>query len=152
MPGQPITTEVVRQHLDFGDDALAWLNELASVGAPPRPIQLPTPDDTPALLVRLHVPGGLIAEVIAAKPTPDRDPVLWWVLERCCHLLIKDMGGTEPLRRWPLLPPSLGAAGRDRYVCVVLAPPGAVRQDPRVLGVPHGVPRARRAEFGTKRA
>jgi hypothetical protein len=123
-----ITMESLRHYLGFGDEATPWLYDLEAVGAPGEAVPLPRSKDTPELLMRLGVPEALIPEVVAGKPSPERNSELWWLLERCHQVLVKDMGGTEPLRRWPSLPAPLGLAGRYLYVWVFLATLGAIQQ------------------------
>jgi hypothetical protein len=120
--------ETIRELLGLSEEAIPWLTELAAIGSPRAPARLPPVDDTPKLLARLQVPDALIAEVTTARPSPERDPSLWWVLERCHQVLVQDIGGTEPLRRWPTLPPELGAAGRYLYVWVFLATLGDIQR------------------------
>ncbi|ADD43677.1 hypothetical protein Snas_4025 [Stackebrandtia nassauensis DSM 44728] len=60
------------------------------------------------------------AAVAAARPDPDADPELWWVMERCYRHLLADMGGIEMLL-WPQLPDKWGATGRFVHLYALLA-------------------------------
>jgi hypothetical protein len=138
----------VQQSLKLGDDALPWLNDLVAVGTPGEPVQLPTLAETPVLLRRLGVPEALVSEIVAARPSLERDPQLWWVLERCHYVLLKDMGGTEPGCRWPTLPAPVGPLGRYLYVWVFLATLGAIQRYHASRGISEDVSWATLGDLG----
>jgi hypothetical protein len=138
----------VREHLGLGEETMPWLEELQALGAPDQPISLPSPEEAPALPARLGVPGEQVAEVVDARPCPERDPALWWVLTRCYRLLVKDMGGFGQLRSWPSMPADLGQPGRYVYVWVFLATLDAVRAYHAARGIPGDVSWATLADLG----
>ena len=139
MSGRKFTAISVGDRLGLGEEAMAWLEELQSVGEPPTPVELPLPNESAVLLARLGVPSARIQEAVAARPSPERDPALWWILARCSRLLVQDMGGIDPMRSWPSLPPNLGSSGRYFYVWVFLATLDAVRQFHLTRGIPDDV-------------
>jgi hypothetical protein len=143
-----VTIESVYTRLQLDDDALPWLNDLAAIGAPARSIEPPRPEKAGEILRRLGVPEAAIPEVVAARLTPARDPEFWWVLERCHQVLVNDMGGTEPLRRWPTLPTHLGAAGRYLYVWVFLATLGEIQRYHASRGISEDVSWATLGDLG----
>lgn len=107
----------IRHRLGLPLDAQPVLDRLQSVGPPPTPVVVPDEKEAAALLTRLQVSAEDIVEMVSARPDPSRDPELWWLLERCCHEMLLDMGGTGLIEGWPILP---GTLGRYLYVWVFL--------------------------------
>ncbi len=142
----------VRERLGLGEDATAGLDDLESVGAPRQPVRLPSRDEAVALLARLAVPSADVPELVSAMPSAGDDPALWWLLERCYHRLVQDMGGFGPLRPWASLPASLGAAGRYFYAYVFLAALPDVRRWHQERGIPDDVSWATLADLGQNMA
>jgi hypothetical protein len=136
----------------LGDEARAWLVELEAIGPPESPVRLPPPDEAVQLLARLVAPSGQIAEAVAAMPSPEDNPALWWVLERCHHRLVHDMGGFGQFRGWPAVSASLGAPGRYLYVWAFLATVPAVRRFHASRGIPDDVAWATLADLGRNMA
>lgn len=138
----------VRERLGLGEEAMPWLDELQALGAPERPADLPSADEAGALLERLKVPSGQASEALEAMPSAGRDPTLWWLIERCYHVIVRDMGGFGYLRAWPRLPAGLGAPGRYAYLWVFLAALPDVRRFHRERGIPDDVAWATLADLG----
>lgn len=138
----------VRERLGLGEEAVPWLEELQEIGAPVRPVELPAPKDTRALLERLRVTGDQASEALEVMPSEGSDPALWWVIERCYRVIVRDIGGYGYLRAWPRLPPDLGARGRYAYLWVFLAALPDVRRFHRERGIPDDVAWATLADLG----
>ena len=108
----------------------------------PEALQTPRlPDDAEAalLLERLGVDTADRTNTLAARPNPDAQPELWWVLCRTYGNMLANMGCGEPVtgfEGWPGLPASLGASGRHLYVWLFLA----VLPDVRHFHLERGVP------------
>ncbi len=149
---EQLNASTVRHRLSLGEDYLSWLNALEAAGAPPRPLSLPTPGELPALLVRLGVQPPDADAIIESCPSQTRTPEVWWLLERCSHRIVLDLGGFESLGRLPSLPPSLGALGRLFYAYVFLAALGDVRQWHHEHGIPDDISWATLADFGRNMA
>jgi N-acyltransferase N-terminal domain len=143
-----MTAQSIRDLLGLGEDAFPWLDELQALGPPPDPVELPSPVELPALLARLGVPADQIPEIVEARPSPERDPALWWVFARCHHLLLQDMGGFGQRRAWPAMPARFGASGRYVYVWVFLATLPVVRRYHASRGIPDDVAWATLADLG----
>jgi hypothetical protein len=143
-----LTALDIRERLGLGEDAAPWLEELEAVGAPPDGVRLPADDEAAVLLERLGVPREHAREAAAALPRPARDPELWWLLERCCHLLLRAMGNFDPMHPWPSLPPQTGAPGRYCYVGVFLAALPAVRRWRQEHAIPDAIAWATLADLG----
>lgn len=138
----------VRPSLGLGDPFDVWLAELEAAGAPARSVCLPGRDEAASLLARLAVPDEDAAEVLEALPSRQSEPEVWWLLDRCCHLLLRDMGGFDSMGKWPSLPPELGVLGRYFYVYVFLAALPAVRQWHQARGIPDEISWATLADLG----
>jgi GNAT-like C-terminal domain/N-acyltransferase N-terminal domain len=93
------------------------------------------------LLSRLGVSEEDAAAVVAARPSPARDPEAWWLVERCAHMLVRDIGGWRELG-WPALP------GRLLYVYVFLAVLPHVRKWHDERRIPEEVAWATLADLG----
>ncbi|RSM55259.1 acyltransferase [Amycolatopsis sp. WAC 01376] len=142
--------ETVRSALKMEDErSLAWLSDLEKLGSPPEPVRLPQGDEARELLRRLGVPELDVEEIVAATPGPDRDPALWWLLERTHHAIIRNMGDCRVKRRGaPNLPSGTGAAGRYFHVYVFLATVPAVRGFHESRGIPEKVTWETLAQLG----
>lgn len=133
--------EQVQQRLDLPPEALEWLNwaaelppaadatgpDLTSSDLTGTDLRLPSDAEAAELCARMRVRPEDRDEAIAARPDPAAHPEMWWVLERAYRHLVADMGGTQMLR-WPRMPESAGAVGRNLYVWVFLAAVPAVRR------------------------
>jgi len=132
--------ETVRSALKLEERTTAWLSEIDELGPPAEPVRLPRGDEARDLLRRLEVPELDAEEIVAATPDPDRDPALWWLLERTQHAIVRHLGNyrTKP-RGGPLLPYEAGAAARYFHVYVFLATIPAVRRFHAERGVPDAI-------------
>lgn len=113
-----------------------WLLSVEQPGAPQTP-RLPA--DAALLLERLGVNAADRADTLAARPDPEAQPELWWVLCRIYWDMLANMGRGEPVtgfKGWPGLPASLGAPGRHLYVWLFLA----VLPDVRRFHLERGIP------------
>ena len=129
--------KVVRGELGLGERTTAWLAQLEELGPPHEPVRLPRGDEARDLLRRLEVPELDAEEIVAASPDPDRDPALWWLLERAHHAIARHMGDfMAKVRGGPTLPYEAGAAARYFHVYVFLATVPAVRRFYASRGIP----------------
>src|SRR6186713_2136750 len=94
----------VRQRLGLGDDHQAWLTELEAAGPPTASPVLPNPSSVSFLFERLGIAAADAADLIRAWPSPDTTPEAWWLLERCHHRIVADLGRIEDPAPWPYLP------------------------------------------------
>jgi hypothetical protein len=88
------------------------------------------------LLARLEVAPEDAAEVLRTMPSMEREPELWWLLERSSHLLARGLANrddnAEPL-------PPLPAALALFPVHLILVTADAIRSCHRELGIPDDV-------------
>ena len=143
--------EALREVLRGGDDTKAWLEHLDRIGGPDFDVALPAADDLPPVLIELAVPHEDIDALVVLRPSRERTPAIWWLLERCTHALINEMGavGRPPgPTKFPALPKRLGALSRYFYVYVYLAALPHVRAYHRALGIAEEVTRVTLADVG----
>ncbi|GAA1582584.1 hypothetical protein GCM10009789_40440 [Kribbella sancticallisti] len=111
----------VRRALGLTDADLDDLARLAAFGSTPERFRLPDGPVADQYLRDLGVCDLDRTETLGARPDPRDHPELWWLLERCYHHLISNVGRPGRLSPpWPTLS-SLGAVGRFAYVWVFLA-------------------------------
>lgn len=142
----------LRGLLNRDDRSAAWLQHLEGVGEPDFDVRLPAPHDLPAALLGLAVPHEDIGDLVAALPTPDDTPEPWWLLRRCTHALVRELGVVEAAPALPALPGGFGAARRYFYVYVFLAALPHVRGFHRNRGIPEDVSRLTLADLGRSMA
>lgn len=108
---------------------------------PSPPFLSPVPaSEAAGLLERLGCGPKAISDVVSTLPDPDRDPELWWLLERCHRQLVATMGDLDvDLGRLPDLPAALGVVGSCFPIHLFLAAVPAVRAWHAALGVPDDV-------------
>lgn len=145
-----LDARTVTRRLGLDDRHRERLVELELVGPALEALILPSPGEARRLLAHLGLPGSDAESVAASLPTSTEDPELWWLLERCHHELVRDLGGFEPLPPWPTLPGSLGARGRLFYVNVFLATLPATRRWHQERGIPDGVSWETLADLGNQ--
>lgn len=109
--------------LDLSDPTVSWLRGSARP-TESAPLELPDDDMADRLLREHDVDPDDRADVLAARPDPERDPELWWILDRVYQEVRATIG--QPVaaagpRGWPGLPASAGAVGMHLYVWVFLA-------------------------------
>ncbi|GAA4898281.1 acyltransferase domain-containing protein [Stackebrandtia albiflava] len=127
-----------------------WYQTWEDIGAPDGGVALPSAADTERLLVdHLTADPEDAAAVAQARPDPERDPELWWVLERCHRQLRADMGGTGMLM-WPKLSRELGAPGRFVYLWALLSVMRHTLEYHQARGVPPQVSWATFGNIGEK--
>ncbi|MGH8879010.1 MAG: acyltransferase domain-containing protein, partial [Stackebrandtia sp.] len=116
----PSLTEI-RDRLGLPDSAAKWYEIWDSVGAAGTEVPVPEASEIEPLLRERFGADAIDAEAVAAaRPDPDTDPELWWVIERCYGQLLADMGGPEMLL-WPQMPEKWGVAGRFVHLYALLA-------------------------------
>lgn len=148
---EPRDAASVKRRLELTDNFDAFLDELSAMEPEPGAARLPDPAGAAALLSRLRVSDADIAEAVPALPAPETQAELWWLLERCRHRLVSDLGGGADLRiPWPDLPTKLGPAGRYFYLAVLLACLPDVRRFHADHGVPDEVAWATLGDVGEK--
>lgn len=138
----------VRERLGLDGSFRGMLAEVAHLQ--PREVVLPGPADAADLLARMAVPDADIAEAVAARPDPDRDPELYWLLTGCRLRLVGDMGDFAWPAPWPNLPAALGPVGRWLYLWVLLATVPDLRRYHAEHGVPDEVSWATLRDMGEK--
>jgi hypothetical protein len=121
-----LSADVVARRLDLPDQLAPWLGALEQAGPPAGGVPLPGGDEAVELLRRLGVVEPDLAAIVGSLPSPERQPELWWLLERAHELLRRDIGRPEAATWLPSLPSDLGARGRCFWVYVFLATAGAV--------------------------
>lgn len=140
----------VGNRLGIADADLDWIDRWERLGPAAEPLVLPTAAEAERLLVtRLGADAVDADAVAAARPDPHRDPELWWLLERCHHQVLADMGGTGMLI-WPKLSPDLGAVGRFVYLWALLSVLPHTLRYHRDRGVPEDVSWATLSNIGEK--
>jgi hypothetical protein len=146
MDGPMATT---RTDLFLQNDAFTeWHDYLTALGDPPFTLELPPPDALPALLRELAIPDEDFDPIIASRPDPDRDPEVWWLLERCVHSLVRHMGTVDAPPTFAPLRDINDPEHRFFYVHVFLAAhPHAVAYHAR-RGIPQEISRATLADLG----
>ncbi|MBV9024141.1 MAG: DUF5596 domain-containing protein, partial [Streptomycetaceae bacterium] len=127
-----------------------WLAALADVGRPPDPTPRHPAKQIAGLLRELGLSEQDAAQAAAFAPDPEDEPELWWLLERCRHLLIRGMGEPGPLWQWPPLPVALGRVGRWFFVHVFLAASPDVRAWSAARRIPQDVVAATLVDLGEK--
>lgn len=105
----------------------------------PLDISLPPRDALPDLLGLLGIPESEVGEIVAAAPSPERDPHVWQRVQRFARRLVDDMGGFEELPELPPMPPEWGARGRYFYLYVFLAVLPHTRAYHRHRGIPDDI-------------
>jgi len=98
---------------------------------------MPDPEALSALLARLCVSSEDGAAILRVMPAAERDPELWWLLERSHHLLVRGLAGrgNDPPDPFPPLPPALALFP----VHAILVSLPAIRQRHRDFGVPDDI-------------
>src|SRR4051794_17030079 len=107
-----IDAQMVEEQLALGQAAHMRLAQLAAVGPPSQPVELPAPDQAIELLAQLNVLPQDIAPIIQTMPSPAANPLEWWLLERFYNELFCDIGGFDEMPPWPALPAERGPLTR----------------------------------------
>src|SRR6266700_7155535 len=125
------------EKLGLGDVHAVWLAKLEGA-RPSTDLLVPAPDALSALLTRLDVVSEDASEVLRTMPSPERDPELWWLLERSHNLFVSSLAGrdSQPNREpVPPLPEALGLFS----VHLILVSVTAIRQRQQEFGVPEDI-------------
>ncbi len=145
-----LDAETVAKRLGLGAESLPWLRDLETLGAPAEEVRLLHGDALRALLLRIGTPPVDADEIVEAAPSAERTPELWWLLERCNHQLVADLGGLGYRSDWVAMPRDLGPTGTYFYVYVFVSTMPAVRRYHRDHGVPEEITWATFADLGDK--
>lgn len=142
----------VRDILREDGQTAAWLEHLEGIGEPDFEVRLPSAVDLPPALLGLAVPHEDIDDLVATLPARESAPQLWWLLERCTHSLVRDLGVVDGPPPFPALPESIGVLRRYFYVYVFLAALPYVRAFHRQRGIPGEISRLTLADLGRSMA
>ncbi|MEC4017579.1 acyltransferase domain-containing protein [Streptomyces sp. H27-D2] len=135
------------------DESLtSWIKRLGADDDRDIDIALPSLDDLPAVLLDLAVPHEDINELTVLRARVLRDPELWWLLERCARVLVREIGTVDRPFALPVLPAELGAVGRYFYVFVFVAALPYIHAYHRERGVPPHISRHTLADLGRQMA
>jgi hypothetical protein len=128
--------------LDLPAVSADWLRGL---GSPFPGLELPDDQLAAEQLAYLGLDEQDQEESLAARPDPDRDPALWWILERTYTALLDNMGCRVPIeghRGWPIrFGPDGGPVARYLPVWLYLAVLPHVRHYHTARGVPESTSR-----------
>jgi GNAT-like C-terminal domain/N-acyltransferase N-terminal domain len=144
----PLGVEAVAERLGLGADYQAWLGFLEATGAPADCLRLPSPDEAALVLRRVGVDEPDLAAILAELPSPTGQPELWWLLERCYHGVLRDIGQPRAVHSWPTVPSQLGPGGRCFWIWVYLAAIPALRSWHRQRGIDDDVSTNTIADLG----
>ncbi|MFJ2742147.1 acyltransferase domain-containing protein [Streptomyces sp. NPDC087440] len=145
----------VREVLRGDAELAAWLDELEALEGPGFGAGLPEGEELPEVLLDLAVPHEDVNPLVALRRTTAEDPGWRWLLERCVHGLVRDMGvpgGGVTLPLLPALPEPYGAAGRYFAVNVFVAMLPHARAHHRALGISDEDSRRTLADLGRNMA
>jgi len=128
----------VAEKLGLGDVPLAWLAKLEEA-RPAADLQVPNPDALSVLLARLSVAREDLAEVLETMPSPERDPELWWLLERSHNVFVSSLASRENQPSGEPIPPPVPEALRLFTVHLILVSIAAILQRQQEFGVPDDI-------------
>ncbi|HTN80887.1 MAG TPA: acyltransferase domain-containing protein [Acidimicrobiales bacterium] len=137
----------VAERLGLGPRREAWLQSLDRV-APSATFALPDSDHAADLLALLAIPPEDADAVLSVWPDPERDPEIWWLLERCHARLVTAIGDVDAVVECPPLPRALGLRGRCFWVFAFASMVPVTRELHARRGVPDEVSRATLADLG----
>ena len=106
----------IRELLRSGGETATWLAHLEAIGPPDFDVVLPSSDALPPVLLDLAVPHADIDDLVVMLPTRERSAEIWWLLERCTHMLVRQMGMIDGPPPFPALPERMRAQHRYFYV------------------------------------
>jgi hypothetical protein len=132
-----MTAAHVAEKVGLGGSHAAWVAELGEA-RPSASLPVLNPDAASALLVRLDVASEDAAEVLRTMPAPERDPELWWLLERSHNMLVSRLASRENQPNGTPIPP-LSAALTLFPIHLILASVAAIRQRQQEFGVPDDI-------------
>jgi hypothetical protein len=129
-----LNAAVVRERLRLPAEALPAVETIGNNG-PAAPVALPDQASIGEVLRRLGLSTVDLDETLAARPSRQDDPELWWLLEHCHQQLVARMGEPGMLPPWPDLT-HLGEKGRYFYVWALIAALPDVRRYHAERGIP----------------
>ena len=144
--------DTFRERLGSDEKNTPRLEHLDAIGAPPFEVVLPSAVELPPLLLKLAIPHEDIDDLVAMLPDRERSPELWWLLERCAHSLVREMGTIGRTPTFPQLPNSMGAIHRFFPVYVFLAVLPHVRAFHRARAIPDDISWLTLADLGRNMA
>jgi hypothetical protein len=131
---QRLSTDDVGRVLGLAPDVITRLAPFRDPGGPQ--VVLPDARRADELLARMAVEPTDRATTLAARPDPEEQPELWWVLDRSYRLLLAQMGQRRRGNPgWAHLPLSTGSVGRHLFVWAFLAATGHVRDYHASIGL-----------------
>ncbi len=139
-----VSVQGVAERFGLGASYDGWLRALDET-EPVASFALPDRASAGDLLVKLGVPEEDLDAVLGVWPDAERDPEVWWLLERCHARLVAAMGNGDAFIDCPSLPRELGLPARCFWVFVYAS---TVDSDPRL---PHGARHPRRHLVGDAR-
>jgi hypothetical protein len=126
-----------------------WVAGQEAEGAPRVPVEPPSADELPDLLLDLAVPYEDVNEIVAVRRTLFADAGAVRLLEACVGALVHGMGEeVERGPRFPVFPTDAGPVARHFYVYVFVAALPYVRAHHRERGIPDHVSRRTLADLG----
>lgn len=147
--------DALKRLLGENEQAKTWLEGLDRIGGPDFDVALPASNELPPVLLELAVPHEDIDALVTLRPSRDQSPAIWWLLERCAHSLVRDLGAIRGPLPFPALPEDsggLGALHRYFYVYVFLAALPHVRAFHRARAIPDEISRLTLADLGRNMA
>ena len=129
--------ETVAARLGLVAEYRAWLDFLEALGAAPGGVPLVGRDEAESLLRQVGLDEPDLGAILAELPSRSGQPELWWLLERCYHGVLRDIGqsGAGAMRSWPSLPEGLGEPGRYFWIWVYAAAVPDIRRWHREHGI-----------------
>lgn len=138
----------VASRLELPEELGPWLDALARLDPPSGGVRLPRGAEAVERLSQLGLVEPDLSAIVAALPGPERQPELWWLLERAAHQVRSAIGRWDAMAPMPSLPDHLGVAGRCFWVFVFLAVAGDVRRWHSERGIAGDVTRDTLADLG----
>ncbi len=138
----------IRELLRADPVTATWLEHLEAAGAPEFAVELPSADELPPILLELTVPHEEIDGLVVLLPSLKQSAGLWWLLERCAHVLVRDMGQIGRPQLFPTLPSEMGVMHRYFYIYVFLAVLPHVQAYHRARSIPDDIARRTLADLG----
>jgi hypothetical protein len=133
-------------------ETAAWLAAVEADGGGSAAVEVPPAAGLVPALIDLAVPHEDINEVISLCDRMTGDDELRWLLERSARRIVRGIGTVGGRLEFPVLPGSLGAAGRYFWVFVFLATRDHVLAYHRDRGIPEDVSRYTLADLGRNMA
>ncbi|MDQ3327767.1 MAG: acyltransferase domain-containing protein [Chloroflexota bacterium] len=148
----PLGEAEIKERLSQDGATRDWAESLETLGAPKFEIGLPSAEELRPVLLDLAIPHEDIDLLIAALPTPGGSAGHWWLLQRCVHSLVRDMGAIDGPPPFPSLPERIGLLHRYFYVYVFVAVLPHVQAYHRARSIPDAVSRLTLADLGRNMA